>query len=396
MFDGANGSLVRFGAGSGARTRDLRMSQTPQGVCTSYDCHQGCPMSPTRYQLRHPGLVPPCRLPPLKHTAVSKWQIDRSLHSLHATGPVMVDLNTAMAAAAAEQKRRSSDGNQERKKRRTGKDMGIEAFDPVTYVAKERADTASMWLVLTFSLTVSLLMRYVLMPNTDPSKSDILYLLPLAAIVLIPQVHRIVMPERFMEHYTRGTWFKSGFLHMFTFLALSFMLVNPPLGDIVAPQLSGEWTIATDDGEELVFANDNGKDGEITWTVAQDASLTGEIWLLFGLADNVNSDGATVTVGLANNDVNNAELASNSTFWEDHIDRINDGRTLDNSSGTPNLIPHGESDQPFAVLLSDSGLSVGVHTISVFITENGDPWENTRNYTWTLRIVEELPEADAS
>ena len=51
---------------------------------------------------------------------------------------------------------------------------------------------------------------------------------------------------------------------------------------------------------------------------------------------------------------------------------------------------------PFAVLLSDSGLSVGVHTISVFITENGDPWENTRNYTWTLRIVEELPEADAS
>ena len=42
------------GAGSGARTRDLRMSQTSQGL--------GCvnalmvrPMSPTRYQLRHPG-----------------------------------------------------------------------------------------------------------------------------------------------------------------------------------------------------------------------------------------------------------------------------------------------------------------------------------------------------
>ena len=44
------------GAGSGARTRDLRMSQTPQGACTSYDCLGGCPMSPTRYQLRHPGL----------------------------------------------------------------------------------------------------------------------------------------------------------------------------------------------------------------------------------------------------------------------------------------------------------------------------------------------------
>ena len=88
----------------------------------------------------------------------------------------MVDLNTAMAAASAEQKRRSADGSQERKKRRTGKDMGIEPFDPVTYVAKEKADTASMWLVLTFSITVSLLMRYVLMPNTSQEKSDILYL----------------------------------------------------------------------------------------------------------------------------------------------------------------------------------------------------------------------------
>ena len=47
---------VEFGAGSGARTRDLRMSQTPQGACTSYDRLEGCPMSPTRYQLRHPGL----------------------------------------------------------------------------------------------------------------------------------------------------------------------------------------------------------------------------------------------------------------------------------------------------------------------------------------------------
>ena len=45
------------GAGSGARTRDLRMSQTPQGACTSYDRLDGCPMSPTRYQLRHPGLT---------------------------------------------------------------------------------------------------------------------------------------------------------------------------------------------------------------------------------------------------------------------------------------------------------------------------------------------------
>jgi hypothetical protein len=110
----------------------------------------------------------------------------------------------------------------------------------------------------------------------------------------------------------------------------------------------------------------------------------------------VNSDGATVTVVLDNNDASNQELASNSTFWDEHFEQINTGRTLDNTSGTPNLLPHGESDQPFAVLLSETGLNIGIHTISVLITEDGDPWENTRSYTWTLRIVEELPEADDS
>jgi hypothetical protein len=205
----------------------------------------------------------------------------------------------------------------------------------------------------------------------------------------------MVMPKRFMEHYTRGTWFKSGFLHLFTFLALSFMLVNPPLGDIVAPQLSSQWTVATNDGTNLVFANDNGKDGVITWTVPEDSSLTGEVWLLFGLADNVNSDGASVTVELNNNNVNNQALLANETFWAEHADQIEYGRTVDNRSAA-NLLPHGESDQPFAIQLSSDGLNVGSHTITVFISEQGDPWENTRSYEWTLKIVEELPEADAS
>ena len=53
---------------------------------------------------------------------------------------------------------------------------GIELFDPVKHVGKEKADTASMWLVIAFSMAiVSLMMRYVLMPNTSPDKSDILY-----------------------------------------------------------------------------------------------------------------------------------------------------------------------------------------------------------------------------
>ncbi|SVB35724.1 uncharacterized protein METZ01_LOCUS188578, partial [marine metagenome] len=43
------------GAGNGARTRDLRMSQTFRGLSRSSLTFAGCPMSPTRHQLRHPG-----------------------------------------------------------------------------------------------------------------------------------------------------------------------------------------------------------------------------------------------------------------------------------------------------------------------------------------------------
>ena len=55
----------------------------------------------------------------------------------------MVDINTAMAAAAAERRNRGT-GDKERKKNRSGADMGIESFDPVKHVSKEKADTISM------------------------------------------------------------------------------------------------------------------------------------------------------------------------------------------------------------------------------------------------------------
>ena len=107
----------------------------------------------------------------------------------------MVDLKTAMAAAQAERSKRDGAKNAERKKRRSGADLGIEPFDPMKYVGKERADTASMWLVIVFAVVVTLLMRYVLMPSTTLDKTDVLYILPLTMLILIPQMHRIVMPE---------------------------------------------------------------------------------------------------------------------------------------------------------------------------------------------------------
>ena len=307
----------------------------------------------------------------------------------------MVDLNTAMSAASVDRQKRVADEGKERMKRRSGRDLGIEAFDPVKHVSKEKAETASMWLVIAFSVTVSLLMRYVLMPRTTVEKSDILYLAPLAAIFLIPQIHRMIMPADFNELYTKGTWFKAGFLHTFTFLAMAFLLVNPPLGDIVAPQLADKWVIVQNEGDEFNFSKGASESGTVTWEVQQDAKLTGDIWLLFGLADNVNVEGAEVTVQLTNNG-GIFELVSNADFWGNHSEVISNatGEVSDTQSSSI-LLPHGQLDQDFAILLG-SNLAVGEHLITVTIVEQGDPWENSRVYTWTLKVVEQLPEVLAS
>lgn len=58
-------------------------------------------------------------------------------------------------------------------------------------------------------------------------------------------------------------------------------------------------------------------------------------------------------------------------------------------------MPHGQLDQDFAILLG-SNLAVGEHRITVTIIEQGDPWENSRVYTWVLKVVEQLPEVPAS
>jgi uncharacterized protein YfcZ (UPF0381/DUF406 family) len=298
----------------------------------------------------------------------------------------MVDLNTAMAAAATERRKRVEGEEKEKKIRRSGADLGLEPFDPAKYAEKEKADTVSMWLVITFSVIVSLLMRYVLMGNTSPEKTDILYLLPLTAMILIPQVHRTILPEKYVEHYTKGSWVKAGFLHTFTFLAMSFLLVNPPIGDIVAPQLSNEWSIVTDDGVELLI-DDGTKKSTITWTVDSNGKLTGQVWLLFGLADNVNSDGAEVLVTLSNNN-GSRELSADNTFWDINEQRLANSTTTTNKT-IPDFFPHGDKDQRFAIHLGED-LPEGKHSITVKITEQGDPWVNHRTYIWDLIVVKEI------
>ena len=295
----------------------------------------------------------------------------------------MVDLSTALQAAqAAERRRDKGAGRDEKKKRRSGQDLGIEPFDPVKYVKKEKAETASMWLVIAFSVTVTLLMRYVLMPSTSVDNADILYLLPLVMIILIPQIHRMVMPAEFVELYTKGTWFKAAFLHTFTFLSVAFLLVNPPFGDIVAPQLSSEWRIAVDD-DGTFTVSDKASQNKVTWTLDEGNVLTGEAWIVFGLADNAQDDGAVVEIHHTCQSQDTI-LEPNATFWGTYESEWSNWTTQSNGS-TPTLFPHNGLDQQFAISLG-SGLAVGQHTILVYITEEGNPWQNTRTYSWVLDI----------
>ena len=301
----------------------------------------------------------------------------------------MVDLSTAMTAAQGERRQRMPGEGKEKKVRRTGRNLGIEPFDPVKHVQKEKADMASMWLVLGFALLVTLLMRYVLMGVTDPENSKILYILPLTCIFLIPTLHRTIMPERFVEHYGGGTWFKAAFLHTFTFLALSFLLVNPPFGDIAAPELAKSWTVVADDGEAIEYPFDVSTKGTtLTWHTNGSTTLQGDAWLLFGLMDNKNSDGASVNV-TREYQANETTRDVNESYWYDNAEAIKNGTSSSNKS-SPNLTPHGDQDQPFAIFLG-TDLGEGTHTITVVITEEGDPWENVQKYIWTLEIINISP-----
>jgi len=280
----------------------------------------------------------------------------------------MVDINTALAAAATERKNRGA-GQKDRKKNRSGADLGIESFDPVKHVAKERADTVSMWLVLAFGATTALLMRYVAMPSSQDSP-DLLWLLPMMCIFLLPSIHRAVLPEKFVEHYTKGTWFKASFLHIFTWLALTFILTNAPFADIVAPQVDSGWGMISENDEGFDF--EKSRSNQITIL----ENYTGAHYLVLSFSDNVLSSGATYTITATWSDENLVNSWTNISAVDSNA--LDDVRT------------HKSIDYPVAVAIPES-LDVGTYVVDIKVVEEGDPWTNSRTVSMKL-VVEEIPE----
>ncbi len=290
----------------------------------------------------------------------------------------MVDLQTAMAAAAADRQKRLDKTAAERKKRRSGADLGIERFDPVKHVAKEKAETASMWFVLAYAAVVALLNRHVLMGWVGPGDGFLLWFLPIGMLIFLPALHRAVMPESFIEQYKPGTWVKAGFLHTFTFLALSFLLVNPPFGDVTAASLDGSWDIAVMNAEgELVFASASSDVSDMdsagfAWTT-EDGVLHGSAWVMFTLTDNHEVSENDVEVRLSSN----ADPAGSVLLPVETVPEAFSNLSRSDADHRWFLVPLG------------ADLVEGRWTITVDIEEQGSPWVNTRVYEWNLDVIDE-------
>ena len=306
---------------------------------------------------------------------------------------IMVDVDTALRASAYSGKKGSA------AKGGGKKPSALEPFDPSSHAEKEKADAVSMWIVIIFGISVALLMRFYMMPGMNCTK-QILWLLPVLMITLLRPIHQVFVPSRFFELYTTGNWVRSSFLYIFTWLALSFALFNPPLADIAAPHLAGAIDIATTEG-----ISDSDLDGSIyEIRISQDS-----VPILLGLAvrDNVDAENSTMNltiqkVGQMESIVSVSGLVSDiaSNGPSDTFDSVDDDdwvRGLRKNSLTggylgPKVSPHSQ-DISMAWDLCPSGCGPGDYLIQISLTETNDmvPWqdgENTWESEYTLRILQ--------
>ena len=290
----------------------------------------------------------------------------------------MVDVDSALRASAYSGKKRARGSGAEKEEKKSRK---IEPFEPGEALEKEKADAFSMWLVIALGLSVGLLMRYVLMPTlTEPEK--ILWVLPLMLVVLLPTLHRLIIPDKWSDRYDRGNWFRASFLYIFTWLAISFLLVNPPLADIAPPTLAGGIDIA--DTEGVVDVAWTGG----TYTIELNQN-TVDVTLGMAVSDNVDSASATIVVSHWFHGAMVEELANGTVSEQtDHIATfaaVDAWERLD-KSGNSKVIGHAED---IGVAWDLGTMGPGEHQIKIKLVEEGDPWaQNVWERTYTIVIIQ--------
>jgi len=288
----------------------------------------------------------------------------------------MVDVDSALRASAYSGKKKPRDGGRDERISTT-----LEPFEPANHASKEKADALSMWLMITFGLLVALLMRYYFMPTLEQTEQA-LWLLPVLLIFTLKPLHKATIPSNYYDLYTRGNWFRAGFLYLFTWLALSFAIVNPPLADIAPPHVA--------DGIDIEFTD--GIAG-YTWSNSvYDLSINQDsIQVVLGLAvrDNLDVTDSNISItitqkgqseplvslqGIVQNQVIESQQFENVSQWNRGLwtNQLSN-RVSDNPEVAPNDLDYG-----MAWNLGDLG--PGDYTISVKMDEDGAPWSTGKNY----------------
>ena len=290
----------------------------------------------------------------------------------------MVDVDSALRASAYSGKKRpkGSDSKKEEVKSRK-----IEPFEPGEAFEKEKADAFSMWLVIVFGLTMGLIMRYVVMPTLSQSEA-ILWVLPLSLVVILPTMHKLLIPNKWSDRYDGGNWFRASFLYIFSWLAISFLLVNPPLADIAPPTLANGIDVQNTDSIEYAGMIDG------TYTIALNQG-TVDVVLGMAVRDNVGAENATVQVSFWKYGALVGELAngkaSDLTEASATFESVNNSWVSVDKLGNPVVIKHSED---IGLAWDLGSLTPGQYEIKVRLSEVGDPWdENVWERTYSIAVV---------
>ena len=150
---------------------------------------------------------------------------------------------------------------------------------------------------------------------------------------------------------------------------MTFLLTNAPFADIVAPEVDDGWGMisSSEDGYDFTKSSK----GAVTLT----EGYTGTHFIVLAFSDNNDASDSNYAITFDGNEVNNswAEIES------------------EDSSALDSVRAHKDLDQPIAVAIPE-GLSQGTYDIVIKVTEDGDPWENTRTVTMTLKVNELVEE----
>ena len=307
----------------------------------------------------------------------------------------MVDIDSALRASAysGKKNRNSSDDNKEVVKK------GLEPFDPKVHAKKEVADAYSMWLVIIYGFLIALFMRYIFMPTQD-TMEGILWLLPVMLTATIPSLHKIIIPKNYSELYTRGNWFRGGILFLFSWLALSFILLNPPIADIAPPTIASGIDIQDNNDTAIIG---HSWDGEIYELNLKEN--TAEIILGMSVRDNVDAENAIIRIEINHSTLSESIILANGSVISqqqaierfDNVDkwlRGEDKNIEKEFTGKPDVAPNS-NDIGLAWNLAEeldiNNINLGEYEIKIYLMEIGKdvkPFdENTWERTYTLKII---------